>query len=157
MKSHFYQATTTWTGNTGEGTRSYRGYSRDHEISMSNKTVIAASSDPVFRGNSARHNPEELFLGSLSSCHMLWVLHLCTVYGVVILEYVDYAEGIMTEEENGSGRFTSVTLKPEVVVERSDMIPKLDAIHHEANKKCFIANSCNFPVRHKAIARVVEG
>ncbi|RNC83993.1 MAG: OsmC family peroxiredoxin [Balneola sp.] len=156
MKSHNYQATITWTGNTGSGTASYRDYERSHNIQAGGKPVIESSSDPSFRGDSSKYNPEELFLASLSSCHMLWFLHLCSVEGIIVTGYKDKASGIMTEEKGGSGKFTRVTLHPSVTVLEERMRAKLDSIHHEANKKCFIANSCNFPILHQAQSRVAD-
>ncbi len=156
MKSHNYQATITWTGNTGSGTSSYRHYERSHTIQVEGKPIIDSSSDPSFRGDRSKYNPEELFLASLSSCHMLWFLHLCSVEGIIVTGYKDEASGIMTEEKDGRGKFTSVTLHPLVTVLEERMRAKLDSIHHEANKKCFIANSCNFPILHQAQSRVAD-
>src|SRR5689334_3505043 len=77
-KTHRYAVTVTWTGNTGKGTSAYRDYERRHEISASaQKPAIPGSSDPAFRGDGARWNPEELLVASLSACHKLWYLHLC--------------------------------------------------------------------------------
>src|ERR1700749_5182794 len=116
MKQHTYQIRVDWTGNDGEGTKTYKGYRRDHTVTAASKPEIPASSDPCFRGDAARYNPEELLVASLSSCHMLWYLHLCAEAGVVVTGYTDNAAGVMTETANGGGRFTGVTLKPEVVV-----------------------------------------
>ena len=154
MKEHKYQATIKWTGNKGSGTSGYREYRRDHLIQSPEKRVIEASSDPSFRGDPGRYNPEELLVASLSSCHMLWVLHLCSAEGVIVTDYVDAAEGTMAESEDGSGHFTEVVLKPKITVTAESMIPKLEAIHHKANKMCFIANSFNFPVRHEGRVKV---
>ena len=74
-----------WTGNTGQGTREYRGYERAHEYSVEGKPVIPGSSDPNFRGDRTRYNPEELLVMSLSSCHMLWYLHLCAESKIVVV------------------------------------------------------------------------
>lgn len=148
MKEHFYQAKITWKGNLGTGTSGYQTYSRDHEIEVNNKSIIKASSDPSFRGNPENYNPEELFLASLSSCHMLWFLHLCSVDGVIVLDYKDESTGIMLEKKDGSGRFTEVTLHPRVIVKQERMAKKVDSIHAKANQMCFIANSVNFPVKH---------
>ena len=146
-KAHHYKTTVTWTGNKGTGTSAYRAYERSHILSIEHKTALDMSSDPAFLGDSTKHNPEELLLASLSSCHMLWYLHLCANAGVVVTAYTDEASGIMEENENG-GRFTTVTLYPCVTVATATMIEKANALHAEANKKCFIANSCNFPVKH---------
>lgn len=148
-KEHHYLTNLRWTGNQGEGTSSYKAYHRDHVLSAAGKPELQASSDPSFRGNPQRYNPEELLVASLSSCHMLWYLHLCSVNGVVVVEYEDAAEGLMEEIDDGSGRFLAVTLRPVVTVTSPAMAEKARALHHEANKYCFIANSVNFPVRHE--------
>jgi organic hydroperoxide reductase OsmC/OhrA len=146
-KQHHYKARIIWTGNKGEGTKNYRSYARSHEISIKNKLVIEASSDPSFLGDSSKYNPEELFLASLSSCHMLWYLHLCADNGITVIEYVDDATGTMEANENG-GRFTEVILHPQVTITDSKQIDAANELHHKANKYCYIANSCNFPVKH---------
>lgn len=153
-KQHTYTLTTQWTGNTGTGTSAYRAYERAHEIQKEGKPEILLSSDPSFRGDKTKYNPEELLLASLSSCHMLWYLHLCSEAGVVVVDYVDRASGIMEETENGSGRFVEVTLHPTVTVTDASMIEKANALHHKANEFCFIANSVNFVVKHKPDCKV---
>jgi organic hydroperoxide reductase OsmC/OhrA len=150
-KEHQYAITTNWTGNTGQGTRSYQTYERNHVISAANKPDIPGSSDPSFRGDHTRYNPEELLVASLSSCHMLWYLHLCAEAGVVVTEYIDKATGVMIETSDGGGRFQQVTLHPTVTVADASMIDKANALHVPANQKCFIANSCNFPVYHQPV------
>lgn len=155
-KSHHYSLDIKWTGNTGEGTKNYRSYERSHIISVENKTEIAASSDPSFRGDKTKHNPEELFLASLSSCHMLWYLHLCADAGIVVTNYSDQATGTMTETANGGGRFTEVVLHPSVTITNEAMLEKATSLHHKANVLCYIANSCNFPILHKPVI-IVKG
>jgi organic hydroperoxide reductase OsmC/OhrA len=149
MKTHHYNTKILWTGNTGEGTQSYKAYTRDYNIQADGKPEIKGSSDPAFLGDSTRYNPEELLLASLSSCHMLWYLHLCAEAGIIVTGYSDSAEGTMAETPDGSGHFTAVTLKPHVTVTNESMIVKANELHHKANTMCFIANSCNFPVYHK--------
>jgi organic hydroperoxide reductase OsmC/OhrA len=146
---HNYNLTIKWAGNMGTGTSHYREYERNHTIFVDNKPDILASSDPAFRGDKTKHNPEELLLASLSSCHMLSYLHLCAVSGVVVTDYVDNATGIMIETSNGGGHFSEVTLNPVVTVTENSMIPKANELHKKANELCFIANSVNFPVHHK--------
>ena len=153
-KSHHYATTLTWTGNTGEGTASYRGYERAHEIAAEGKPAILGSSDPSFRGDPARWNPEELLLASISPCHQLWYLHLCAVNGVVVTAYRDEATAVMVEDETGGGRFESAILRPRVTISAGDPATAL-ALHHQANAKCFVANSLNFPVGHEASVEVV--
>ena len=149
-KEHHYSATIQWTGNTGEGTKSYKSYQRRHAILINGKPNILASSDPAFRGDKSRHNPEELLLASLSSCHMLWYLHLCSEAGIIVIDYVDNATGTMIDTENGGGRFSEVILHPIVIVSDETMIQKGAEMHTAANKLCFIANSVNFPLHHEA-------
>ncbi len=154
-KLHHYTAAVRWTGNLGTGTSSYKDYSRNHEISAPGKPVIPGSSDPAFRGDPARYNPEEMLVASLSTCHMLWYLHLCAVNKVVVLDYQDNAVGIMEEAVDGGGRFLEVTLQPLITVSAESDLETAKHLHHEAHEKCFIANSVNFPVRcepafHKA-------
>jgi organic hydroperoxide reductase OsmC/OhrA len=151
---HQYKATTTWVGNRGTGTSDYKAYDRNHDIAIAGKNSLSCSSDPSFRGDKGRHNPEELLVASLSSCHMLWYLHLCAANKIVVTEYVDDASGAMEENPDGSGQFTEVTLRPSVTVSDVSMIEKANALHHEANKMCFIARSVNFPVHHRPVALV---
>jgi organic hydroperoxide reductase OsmC/OhrA len=148
-KEHKYAVTVTWTGNTGTGTSGYRDYARAHEISAEGKPAIAASSDPVFRGDRARWNPEELLVAALSGCHQLSYLHLCAVAGIVVTEYVDHAEGWMEETPDGSAQFTRVVLRPKVTLAAGSDAAKAKELHHEAHEKCFIARSVNFPVENE--------
>ncbi len=149
MKKHNYKTKVEWTGNLGKGTLNYTSYERQHTISVEGKyQEILASSDPSFLGNKTRYNPEELFLASISTCHMLWFLHLCSTKNIVVSEYVDNATGVMEETKNGSGRFTKVILHPFVKIDSADKIKLANELHEEANKMCFIANSCNFDIGH---------
>lgn len=145
-KQHRYSLEMVWTGNKGTGTSDYRSYERAHETRSDGKTVIPGSSDPTFRGDRSRWNPEELLLSALSSCHMLSYLHLCAIAGIVVTEYVDHPEGIMQETPDGGGRFTRVLLKPSVTIASLADIERAKALHHNAHEKCFIANSVNFAV-----------
>ncbi len=149
MKNHHYKSKIEWTGNTGESTKNYRSYKRSYTISVEGKAEINGSSDPAFLGNPGLHNPEDLLLASVSSCHLLWYLHFCSVNKILVLEYTDFAEGIMVEEENGSGKFTEITLRPQIIVAEKEMIEKAVELHQKANEYCFIANSMNFEVKHK--------
>jgi organic hydroperoxide reductase OsmC/OhrA len=149
MKQHTYEVRMQWTGNDGEGTKTYKSYRRDHTISSEGKPEIAGSSDPNFRGDASRYNPEELLVGSLSSCHMLWYLHLCSVNHITVTDYRDNASGLMRENDDGSGEFLRVTLKPAVTISAGDK-DKARELHHRAHHLCFIARSVNFPVEVEA-------
>ncbi len=145
-KTHRYDVRVTWTGNRGAGTRGYRDYGREHEMAAVGKPLILGSSDPGFRGDAARWNPEELLVASLSTCHQLWYLHLCSDAGVVVLRYEDDAEGVMAEDDDGGGRFVSVVLRPRVSLAPGSDPTKAAALHDQAHEKCFVANSVNFPI-----------
>jgi organic hydroperoxide reductase OsmC/OhrA len=148
-KTHHYAVTVKWTGNTGTGTSGYKSYERRHEINgEGQKPPIPGSSDPKFRGDPARWNPEELLVASVSTCHQLWYLHLCSDAGIIVVAYIDRAEGFMEESADGSGRFQRIILHPEVTVAPGSDLAKARALHSEAHAKCFIANSVNFPVEH---------
>lgn len=146
---HNYSLTVKWTGNTGTGTSNYKEFERSHSIFVANKTEILGSSDPAFRGDKTKHNPEDLLLASISSCHMLWYLHLCAMAGIIVTDYIDNATGIMIETANGGGKFTEATLNPIVTITDISMTERANELHKKANELCFVANSLNFPVYHK--------
>lgn len=148
-KQHHYAVRVVWTGNMGTGTDSYRGYERTHEITATGKPGINGSADPAFRGDPARWNPEELLVASLSACHKLWYLGLCSQAGVVVTSYEDDAEGVMVEETSGAGQFTSVTLRPRITISAKSDEAVARSLHHRAHEMCFIARSMNFPVHHE--------
>lgn len=155
QRTHRYQVDVAWTGNRGEGTSGYRAYDRAHEVRSQGKPAIPASSDPAFRGDRARWNPEELLVASVSQCHMLWYLHLAADAGVVVVAYADSAEGTMLEDSaGGAGRFSEVVLRPVVTVASADMADKAAGLHGRAHELCYIANSVNFPVRHQPTTTV---
>jgi organic hydroperoxide reductase OsmC/OhrA len=131
------------------GTDSFRSYERAHEIVATGKPRINGSADQAFRGDPTRWNPEELLVASLSACHKLWYLGLCSQAGVVVTSYEDDAEGIMIEEASGAGQFTFVTLRPRVRISANSDVAVARSLHHRAHEMCFIARSMNFPVHHK--------
>ncbi len=146
---HTYRLRLDWEGDSKEGTSSYQIYDRGYRISMAGKPDLPGSADPAFRGNPARHNPEDMLLAALSACHMLSYLAVCARRGVTVLEYSDEAEAVLTLTATGGGRFASATLHPRVrvaVPEQADLARDLHAAAHEA---CTIASSCNFPIHHE--------
>ncbi|SDX92361.1 Organic hydroperoxide reductase OsmC/OhrA [Micromonospora pattaloongensis] len=153
-KEHSYEVRVTWTGAGGTGTTNYRAYGRDHEVTAGGPPVLLGSSDPAFRGDPQRWNPEQLLVASLAQCHLLWYLHLCATSGVVVTAYTDAPRGTMAETADGGGHFTEVVLRPEVTVAAAEMAEKAAALHEAAHRLCFIANSVNFPVRHEPAIRV---
>lgn len=145
MTTHTYGANVNWAGTAGKRTTSYTSYSRDHTIGADGKPDILASSEPAFRGDAARYNPEELLVASLSSCHMLWYLHLCAINGITVVNYSDRASGEM-EETGGAGQFVNVDLRPVVTIVEQARRTRALRLHHDAHQMCFIARSVNFPV-----------
>ncbi|MDB0062627.1 hypothetical protein N9F27_00870 [Crocinitomicaceae bacterium] len=85
---------------------------------------------------------------------MLWHLHLCADNGIVVLEYSDSANAVMIEFDEGGGKFEKVILHPIVTIKSSEKVDLAKQLHAEANKKCFIANSCNFPVEHDVVVNI---
>lgn len=146
-QQHHYKATIEWTGNKGSGTSGYAAYERSHTIFIEGKKPLEASSDKPFRGDATRHNPEDLFLTSIASCHMLWYLHLCADNGIIVESYTDYASGLMeTRKEDGGGKFTEIVLAPVIVVQDISMVDKAYQLHKRAHELCFLAASVNFEV-----------
>ncbi|MQA82002.1 MAG: OsmC family peroxiredoxin [Streptosporangiales bacterium] len=148
MLTHEYDVTVTWTGNRGTGTSGYRAYGRDHEVVVAGLPLLRGSSDPAFRGDADRWNPEQLLVAALSQCHLLSYLHVAADAGVVVTAYEDDAHGVMTQTSDGGGHFTEVVLRPRVTVADESMVDRATALHDRAHELCFIASSMNFPVRH---------
>ncbi|HVV20914.1 MAG TPA: OsmC family protein [Pseudonocardiaceae bacterium] len=117
--------------------------------------MILGSSDPAFRGDPTRWNPELALVGALSQCHMLWYLHLCAESGVVVTAYTDNAQATMLDTGD-SGRFTEAVLRPHVQVTSEDMVERAVALHADAHHACFIAASVNFPVHHEPVVTVTD-
>ena len=148
---HNYKLHMKWTGNSGTGTSGYREYSRSYTLSVDNKPELYGSSDPTFRGDKTKYNPEDLLLASLSACHMLSYLHVCVNAGIVVIDYTDNATGVMMTTSNGGGHFTEVVLNPVVTITDASRIDEANALHKKARELCFIANSVNFEVKHKPV------
>jgi organic hydroperoxide reductase OsmC/OhrA len=145
-RDHHYRVRTVWTGNRGTGTSGYRDYDRAHVVRIDGKPDVLGSSDANFRGDGTRHNPEDLLVASLSTCHMLWYLHMAADAGLIVTEYEDAAEGHMQLRADGGGAFVGVRLRPRVTIAGEFDAELAAGLHHEAHEKCFVANSVNFPV-----------
>jgi organic hydroperoxide reductase OsmC/OhrA len=153
-RKHKYETHSIWKGDRGEGTADYRAYDRAYDTTAPGREPIRGSSDPAFRGDAGRWNPELLLVAALSQCHMLSYLHRCAVNGVVVTEYEDTAEGVMVETPDGGGHFEDVVLRPVVTVAARNMAERAEALHEDASAVCFIASSVSFPVRHEPQTRV---
>ncbi len=150
---HHYSAHLIWDGNHGDGTTNYATYGREHRVLAGNKPALELTADPAFRGDAKKHNPEDLFLAAISSCHMLSYLALCAKYRIDVRSYEDRATGIMREDGRGGGRFVEVTLHPVVTVASADHIEKARQLHDRAHEQCFIAASCSVPIHHEPEVR----
>jgi organic hydroperoxide reductase OsmC/OhrA len=152
--THTYSCTIEWTGNTGTGTSGYKLFGRDHVIRAAGKPDIAGSSDPAFRGDASRYNPEDMLVASLSTCHMLWYLHLASDAGVIVTAYSDAPIGTMVEDAKRGGFFTGVVLHPAVTIAAGSDAETAKALHERAHHFCFIANSVNFPVTCEPVVTI---
>lgn len=152
---HDYTCSITWTGNRGQGTRSYHGYDRTWDVTTPGKPVVHCSNDPLLGGDPGKHNPEDLLLAALASCHMLWYLHLAANAGIEVRAYEDSPLGVGETAADGAGRFLRATLRPRIRVAPGSDLATARRLHHEVHRYCFIARSVNFPVAYEAT--VVEG
>lgn len=146
---HDYATTITWLRGQGPGTVDYRSYSRDYLVEIAGKPPITGSADKTFRGSADRHNPEDLLVVALSSCHMLSYLAEAARAGLLVLDYRDAATGHMNTHDR-TGEFTEVVLHPVVTVAPGSDLELAERLHASAHALCFIARSVNFPVRHEA-------
>ncbi|CAM3886735.1 OsmC family protein [Tsukamurella ocularis] len=146
MNEHTYPVEIEWSA--PEGTTDYRSYPREHRLSSAAAASISASADPHFRGDPTLWNPEQLLVAAAANCHMLSYLALCSLQGVVVVDYVDTAVGTMVETPGAGGRFTGIELRPRVVLAPGSDAELARALHHEAGEQCYIAASLTCPVTH---------
>jgi organic hydroperoxide reductase OsmC/OhrA len=140
-----------WSGASRGPTKTYAAYSREHTIEAGGKPALTGSADPAFRGDASLYNPEELLLASLSACHLLTYLALCSLEGIGVVSYVDDASATMTETD-GAGRFVEAVLRPQVEID-DERVERAMVLHDDARTQCFVANSVNFPVEHQPVIR----
>jgi organic hydroperoxide reductase OsmC/OhrA len=114
---------------------------RAHTIDLAGQR-LAASGAAVLGGDPDKADPEEMFVASLSSCHMLWFLSLARAARILVVAYEDEPEGTM----DGT-RFTHVTLRPRVTFDGEIDDDQVDSLHHRAHERCFIANSVRCQVK----------
>jgi organic hydroperoxide reductase OsmC/OhrA len=140
-----YHATISWQRGTAQFTDNK--YSRAHTWTFDGGIEVPASSSPsvvkVPYSNAQAVDPEEAFVASLSSCHMLWFLSIAAQRGFCVDRYVDAATGVMSRNAAGKLAMTRVTLRPDVAFasERLPTREEIVAMHHAAHDECFIANS----------------
>jgi organic hydroperoxide reductase OsmC/OhrA len=141
-----YELQLCWDGNRGEGTATYDAYGREFRICVTHKPDLLGSADVIFRGTAERHNPEDLYLAALSSCHMLAYLALCARRGIAVTSYEDSAKGTLSLDVDGGGRFTDVALSPRVFLRDETRCEEALQLHEIAHRSCFIASSSNVPI-----------
>ena len=146
-----YGAEIVWSRN-GQDFASNR-YSRRHVMRFDGGAEVAGSSSPhsvpLPMSDASAVDPEEMFVASLSSCHMLWFLSIAAARKFSVDSYVDDASGVMAKNAEGKTVVTVVTLRPSVVFS-GDLVPTVEqihALHHKAHAECFIANSVKTEVR----------
>lgn len=149
---HLFKAKAFWTLSRKD--ENIKSYSRNHSIAIEGKPDLAVSAAKAFKGDAALYNPEDMLLSSLVSCHMMSYLYVCAQVGIEVLEYSDAAVATLEVNDDGSGRFTEVTLNPKVIIAQADRTEEALVLHKKANELCFIANSCNFPIHHNATCEV---
>ena len=152
---HEYRTHLTWTGASRGPTTSYDAYSRDYVVAVTGKPLLSGSSDTRFRGDPTRHNPEDLLVAALSSCHLLSYLALAARRGLAVVAYEDDASGTAVLEPDG-GHFSEAVLRPRVTIAPGGDEALAMALHERAHHECYIAASVNFPVRCEPTVRVAE-
>jgi len=133
-------------------------YSRRHEISFDGGATVAGSSSPDVvpapMSDPAAVDPEELLVAAVASCHMLWFLDLARRAGLDVASYRDRAEGEMGRIGAGKTAITRIALSPDIAFNgRAPAAAELEALHHEAHERCFIANSLNSDIVVEPAAR----
>ncbi|MFT5253217.1 MAG: organic hydroperoxide reductase OsmC/OhrA [Flavobacteriales bacterium] len=152
---HLFKAKLNWNAKRDSITSNTRNFTKSHFIAIEGKELLQVSAAKAFKGDPELYNPEDLLLSSVVSCHMMSYLYVCAQNGIDIVSYQDQAEATLEVLENGSGRFIEVRLFPHVIVRNKEQIAEALLLHQEANKLCFIANSCNFPILHQATCEVI--
>ncbi|EIA08496.1 OsmC family protein [Flavobacterium frigoris] len=152
---HIFKAKLNWFSNEKVAVSTTRRYTKNHTIAIEGKEILNVSAAKAFKGDPQLHNPEDMLLSSVVSCHMMSYLYVCAQNGIEVVSYTDAAEATLEVLENGSGRFTEVRLYPKVTITQVEKINEALSLHTKANELCFIANSCNFPIMHFASCEVV--
>src|SRR5918911_1054386 len=153
---HDYKARLIWDGNLGDGTSTYAGYGRKYRVQFDGKPDLKGSADPMFRGDRDAYNPEDLFVASLSACHLLSYLALCARSKINVVAYEDHASGVLKLRPDGGGSFESVTLRPIVTISPESDQGRAMALHETAHDQCFIAASVSIPVFHEPQINIAD-
>lgn len=149
-RKHEFACRLVWTGARQGGTTSYETYSRECRVDFEGKPSLRGTSAAVFRGDPSLPNPEDLLVASLSMCHFLSYVALCSRKGVSVIAYEDEAVGVM-ERTEATFKFTDVLLRPRVTIAPGSDPELARSLHERAHHECFIASSVNFPVRNEPV------
>lgn len=146
---HIFKASLQWHHKSLAALQANPKASKNHLIHIEGKNDLSVSAAKAFKGDAALYNPEDLLLSSLMSCHMMSFLYCCNQAKIEVLHYTDQAEALLDLQSDGSGRISKVILRPHVIIADPSRINQALGLHKEANRLCFIANSCNFPIEHE--------
>jgi organic hydroperoxide reductase OsmC/OhrA len=147
---HIFRAKLDWIFSEKKGAIN----NKNHIITIEGKDILNVSAAKAFKGDPDLYNPEDLFLTSVISCHMMSYLHVCKQNGIEVLSYTDNAEATLEVSPDGSGRFLEIKLNPRVCISKKENMDEALSLHKKANQVCFIANSCNFPILHFPICEI---
>ncbi|MEC4117097.1 OsmC family protein [Myroides phaeus] len=150
MYKHLFKAALNWIATNKPKKSNEKVYAKSHTIKIEGKDILAISATKAFKGDPTLLNPEDLLLSALTSCHMMSYLYVCQQHNIEVLAYEDNSEATLILNADGSGRITKVVLNPIVHIRDKSQKALALQLHLQANKLCFIANSCNFEIEHHA-------
>lgn len=151
---HTYRTSLRWSGSTGQG---YDSYDRTHQASAPPaEPQLTLASDPAFRGDPSRLNPEQLLVLAASSCQLLSFLTVAAKARVDVIAYEDDAEAAMPED-NPPTRITRIVLRPHITVRGEHPVPKLERLVRIGHDQCYIANSVRSAIEVEPTFTFVEG
>lgn len=148
MYKHLFKASLNWIVTDKSKETNKKVYAKSHTIKIEGKDILSISAAKAFKGDPTLLNPEDLLLSALTSCHMMSYLYVCQQHNIEVLTYEDNSQATLVQTDDGSGRITKVVLNPVVRIKDVSQKELALQLHTQANKLCFIANSCNFEVVH---------
>ncbi|MFK7831775.1 MAG: OsmC family protein [Winogradskyella sp.] len=151
-----FKVKTSWSSKHKKADSDLFSNSKTHQVYIKDKAPFIVSAAKEFKGDQTKHNPEDLFLSALSSCHMMSYKYLCDKNGITLIDYTDDTSGKLKVKPDGSGAFVSIVLSPIVTILEKNKIDLAIRLHTEANRLCFIANSCSVPITHKPQIQIVK-
>lgn len=121
----------------------YKSYSRNHVWDFGHDIRVTASAAPAYLGDETKVDPEQAFVASLASCHMLTFLAIASMSGIIVERYEDRAIGRLAKNEEGKMAITKIDLYPKIVFAEGHEPDraKLEKLHHKSHSECFLANT----------------